>query len=84
MSLQKFVSEFSEYLLLQHYSERTIATYTSNVEHFISFLGSYYPRITSFEQVTKDIIFDYQSYLAKNKNRKDETDSFTTQQLNRV
>jgi integrase/recombinase XerD len=84
MSLQKFVSEFSEYLLLQHYSERTIATYTSNVEHFITFLGSYYPRITSFEQVTKDIVFDYQSYLAKNKNRKDEPVSSTTQRLKLV
>ena len=81
MSLKNFISEFSGYLLLQHYSERTIVTYTANVEYFCDFLQKYYPRIQAFEQVTKDIVFDYQNYLSKNKNRKDEIVSTTTQRL---
>ena len=81
MSLKKCISEFFEYLLLQHYSERTIVSYTANVEYFCDFLQNYYPRIQAFEQITKDIVFDYQNYHSKNKNRKDEIVSTTTQRL---
>jgi integrase/recombinase XerD len=81
MNFTKIQAEFAEYLQIRHYSERTITSYFSNVQHFVDFLQKYYARVTSFDHVSKDIIFDYQCYLAKSMNCKDELISNTTQRL---
>ncbi|MGR3301613.1 MAG: phage integrase N-terminal SAM-like domain-containing protein [Candidatus Scalindua sp.] len=64
MKFKKYLNDFQEYLESNHFSERTVETYFSYAKRFASFIEKYYPRITSFVKITKDIILDYQNHLA--------------------
>jgi len=81
MKFQKYLNNFQEYLEVNHFSERTVETYCSYTKRFASFIEKYYPRITSFDKVTKDIILDYQNYLASFKSENGELLSNSTQAL---
>ena len=81
MKFEKHLTQFQEYLESNHFSERTVETYCSYAKRFISFLDEYYPRITSFEKITKDIILDFQSYLVGYTNEKGQRLSNATQTL---
>jgi len=81
MRFEKYLNSFRDYLESQSFSERTVDTYFGCVTQFLGFLEKYYSRITSLEKVTKDIIWDYQSYLANYKNGKGELFSNKTQSL---
>ena len=81
MKFEKHLTRFQEYLESNYFSERTIETYGSYAKRFIGFLVEYYPRITSFEKITKDIILDFQSYLVGYANEKGERLSNVTQAL---
>ncbi len=81
MKFEKYFNAFREYLKEHNYSERTVETYSYNIEKFLHFLDKYYPRIKSLEKVTMDIVLDYQKYLVNYKNRKGEPLSNRTQIL---
>ncbi len=56
-------------------------TYCAYAKRFVGFLDEYYPRVTSFEKITKEIILDFQSYLVQYKNKKGELLSNVNQGL---
>jgi len=68
MKFEKYLYDFKDYLEVHNYSGRTIETYSGGIKQFLSFLEKYYSRVNSLEKITKDIIWDYQSYLANFKN----------------
>ena len=67
MNYQKHLESFKEHLMLLNFSDRSVDTYYKEVTYFINFLEKHYPRITSFEKITKDIIVDYQQFLSQYK-----------------
>ena len=69
MNLEESIADFTEYLSSCGLSERTIEAYSNYARRFVGFLVNYYPRIRSFEKVTKDIILDFQNFLATSKTR---------------
>jgi len=69
MKFQHYLDTFTEYLKECHCADRTVETYGYNLEKFFRFLEAHYPRINSMEKVTKDIVQDYQQYLATYRNR---------------
>lgn len=81
ISMQRLISEFKDFMTAQYYSERTITSYSANILSFLAFLEKYYPRINAFEQISKDILYDYQNYLTNYKSEKGEYISSTTQRL---
>ncbi len=81
MKFEKYLNSFKEYLESNHFSMRTVESYCSYTNQFLSFIDKYYQRITTLEKITKDIILDYQSYLANYKNDKGEALSNKTQSL---
>ena len=81
MKFHQYLSEFADYLASCRFSERTVETYALYAKRFTGFLETYYPRISSFEKVTKDVILDYQSYLSTRQNRRGERLSNKTQGL---
>ena len=72
MKFEKYLNSFKEYLESNQFSERTVETYCAYAKQFLSFIEEYYQRITSLEKITKDIVLDYQNYLASYKNEKGE------------
>ena len=81
MKFEKHFNGFKEYLETNQFSERTVETYCSYTKQFLSFIEEYYPRITSLEKITKDIVLDYQNYLTNYKNDKGESLANKTQSL---
>ena len=81
MKFEKHFNGFKEYLETNQFSERTVETYCSYAKQFLFFIEEYYPRITSLEKITKDIVLDYQNYLTNYKNDKGEPLANKTQSL---
>lgn len=81
MKFEKYLNGFKEYLESNHFSERTVESYCSYTKQFLLFIEKYYTRITSLEKITKDIVLDYQHYLANYKNEKGESLANKTQSL---
>ncbi len=81
MKFEKYLISFKEYLESNQFSERTVETYCSYAKQFLFFIEGYYPRITSLEKITKDILLDYQNYLTSYKNDKGEPLANKTQSL---
>src|SRR4030042_218495 len=63
MKFEKHFKEFSEFLTLNNFSERTIEGYTADVKQFLAFIEKFYSRIDSLEKITKEILLDYQKFL---------------------
>ena len=81
MKLEKTLTDFQDYLEACHFSERTVETYCGYSKRFIAYLEKYFPRIASYERITKDIILDFQNYLAHFKDRNGQLLSNATQSL---
>ncbi len=81
MKFKKYLTSFKEYLESNQFSERTVENYCSCTKQFLSYIEEYYPRIISLEKITKDIVLDYQNYLASYKNDKGEPLANKTQSL---
>jgi integrase/recombinase XerD len=81
MTFEKTVQDFQEYLEACHYSERTVETYGVYVKRFIAFLNTHYPRIRSFDRITKNEVLDFQRYLAQYRDRNGQSLSNSTQSL---
>ena len=60
---EKTIGDFIEYLSMRGYSPRTVEAYEEHLKKFAGFLEKYYPRITAFSDVSKDIIQDYQRFV---------------------
>ena len=63
MSFDKHLESFTDYLEQRTYSPRTIEAYTRHAKEFAVFLTEYYPRVSRPNQVTRDIMDDYQHYV---------------------
>jgi site-specific recombinase XerD len=50
-------------------SERTVETYDYHARKFVHFLEKHYPRIQSLDKVTREVVRDYQQYLAGHRDR---------------
>jgi len=81
MKFKKYLGVFKEHLEERNLSERTVETYCYNNDRFLAFLERYYPRISSLQKVTKEIVHDYQRYLQNTRNRKGEPLANKTQIL---
>ena len=81
MMFENQLRQFQGYLESNHFSQRTVETYCSYAKRFVGFLDRYYARVTSFEQITKDIVLDFQSYLVGYRNEKGAPLSNGTQSL---
>ena len=81
MKFEKYLGAFKEHLEERNLSERTVETYCYNTDRFLAFLERYYPRISSLEKVTKEMVHDYQRYLQSTRNRKGESLANKTQIL---
>ncbi len=81
MRFEKYLNGFKEYLESGNFSDRTVETYGWCVKQFLAFIEKYYPRITSMEKITKDIVLDYQNYLANYRNENGEPLANKTQSL---
>lgn len=79
MLFEKHFQDFSEYLRMNNFSERTLESYGSSIKQFLAFIEKYYPRISSLEKITKDILLDYQKYLMNYKTQKGKHLSNTSQ-----
>lgn len=80
-TLQSSLVTFREYLKEHNRSERTVETYEYHAQKFLQFLEQHYPRIHSLEKVTREIVRDYQQYLAGYRNRYGRSLSTRTQIL---
>ena len=81
MEFEKHLAQFREYLESNHFSERTVETYCSYAKRFVGFIDEYYPRVTSFEKITKDIILDFQNHLVGYANERGQRLANVTQGL---
>ncbi len=63
MSFDKHLESFTDYLEQRTFSPRTIEAYTRHAKEFVAFLAEYYPRVDRPNQVTRDIMDDYQHYV---------------------
>ena len=68
MTFEQTISGFLEHLENRGYSPRTIEAHGEHLRKFAQFIERFYPRITTFENVTKDIAEDYQRYIADLRN----------------
>ena len=68
MTFAQTISGYLEHLGNRGYSPRTIEAHAEHLRKFAEFIQRFYPRVRTFEQVTKDIAGDYQRYLADLRN----------------
>lgn len=81
MQIEKQVADFLSSLETRGFSERTVVTYSWCVRKFLAFLEKYYPRISTLDKVTKNVVLDYQEYLRNQRTRKGEPLANKTQSL---
>ena len=70
MRFIRHLETFKEELFIKNYSQRTIEKYYASTKAFLNFIDKYYARVKSLNMITKDILRDYQSYLADYKTKK--------------
>lgn len=68
MNLNETISNYLEHLEHRGYSPRTIEAHGEHLRKFGQFIERFYPRITGFEQVTRDTVEDYQRFIADLRN----------------
>ena len=81
MEFEQQLVAFREHLKERNLSERTVETYGFNVRKFLCFLKDHYSRIDGLEKVTREIVQDYQRYMATGKSRSGRPVSNSTQIL---
>ena len=79
MRFEKHLNGLEEHLRIAGFSERTVETYGGCTKQFLEFLQEFYPRISSLEKVTKDVVRDYQGYLREYRDGKGSSLSNGTQ-----
>jgi integrase/recombinase XerD len=69
MTLKEQISKFTDHLEAQSFSPRTVEAYTRHATEFTGFLERYYPRATKPNEVTREIVDDYQRFVRDSKTR---------------
>lgn len=69
MTIKGHLESFKAHLEHAGASERTVDCYVRHAREFVAFLTAYYPRVSRWNQVGKDIVRDYQTYLSQLKGR---------------
>ena len=64
MRFEEYLSAFKEHLKERNLSDRTVETCGFNVEKILNFLEKHHPRIDAIEKVNREIVQDYQRFLA--------------------
>ena len=81
MNHERYLNDLKQYLEATHFSKRTVETYTAYAKRFFEFLGEHYPRVSTLERITKDIVLDFQNYLAEYQDEKGDHLSNGTQTI---
>ena len=68
MNFVQSIAGYLEHLEHRGYSPRTIEAHGEHLSKFATFIEQFYPRVKTFENVTKDIAEDYQRYIADLRN----------------
>lgn len=68
MTFDETTTQYTEDLKHRGYSPRTIEAHAEHLGKFARFIERFYPRIKTFEAVTRELIEDYQSYVGELKN----------------
>ena len=84
MRLEDYIEDFGTHLHNAGFSERTVDAYTRHCAEFAAFLRKYYPRVTRWNQVGKDVVRDYQDYLTHQETRNNRTLANTSIRLKLV
>ena len=69
MTLKEHISGFTDHLEAQGFSPRTVEAYSRHASEFAAFLRRYYPRVRRPNEVTREIIDDYQRFVRDSKTR---------------
>ena len=64
MRFEKHYRAFIDSLEADEASPRTVETYGLGVRQFLAYIETNYPRLTSIQRITKDVLSDYQNHLA--------------------
>ena len=81
IAMQSCLVYFREYLQEHDRAERTVETYAYHAQKFLQFLERHYPRIHAVENITREVVRDYQRYLMDYRNRDGRALSTRTQVL---
>lgn len=84
MKLENYIEDFGTHLRHADFSERTVDAYKRHSQEFAAFLRKYYPRVSRWNQVGKDIVRDYQDYLTQLKTQRNRTLANTSIRLKLV
>ncbi len=78
---ESYLASFQEFLKEHNCSERTVETYAYHACKFVQFLEKHYPRVQSPAKVTREVVQDYQQFLAGYRDRTERPLSSRTQIL---
>lgn len=81
MKLCDHVKAFTEHLETKSYSPRTIEGYARHARAFIGYLERYYPRIRRPNQITREIVDDYQHFIRESRTGDNRPPANTTVRL---
>ncbi len=81
MTFEKEIYGFIEYIEAKSYSPRTVDAYRLHVTAFAGFLDRYYPRIKKPNEITREIVDDYQQFVRQARSRNGRPPANTTVRL---
>ncbi|OGC04436.1 hypothetical protein A2276_08700 [candidate division WOR-1 bacterium RIFOXYA12_FULL_43_27] len=67
LSIEHLAAKYIESLLIANFSRRTIGNYRGTLGKFMGYLKSY--QVDSPDQITKELLQDYQAFIAGEKNK---------------
>ena len=81
MTLHDHVKTFTEHLEAKSYSPRTVEAYRRHTGEFVGYLEKYYPRISRPNEITREIVDDFQHFIREARTRDDRPPANTTVRL---
>ena len=81
MNLQEYITAFGEHLEAKSFSPRTVEAYIRHAREFAGFLERYYPRLRRPNEVSREIVDDYQQFVRSSKTRDGRPPANTTVRL---
>jgi integrase/recombinase XerD len=78
MTLHEHIIAFTEHLEANGYSPRTVDAYRRHTEVFAGYIQKYYPKISRPNEITREIIEDYQQFIREARTREDRPPANTT------
>lgn len=81
MNIADHIAGFTENLEQRNYSPRTVESYVRHAKEFEAFLEHYYPRLKTPNEVTRDVVDDYQSFVRDQRTKDGRVPANTTVRL---